>query len=330
MILRFYLEKETLDMMYEKLNYVLTIAEELNLTRAAKKLYISQPTLTLYLNRLEAELGVQLFDRSRTPIVLTDAGSFYIEKMKAIYDAEQALKNDIRMIADPKQTLVIGIGQVRGHHWLPRILPKFCELYPDVNIQIMQATEQQTAKSLRTGEIDVAIGVLPSTLSDLTIVDLMYEDLYFVAHRKFGLVPEELRAQYCAEHPYTIRPESLDQLPFIQPRVTNGLYDSYEKLVLQNHIRPSRTISVSNLNTGFMLARQGLGVQLLSGSILQMNEAQFINYEELDFCVFDSMLSTRKCVAAYATDNIKKELIQTVIQIILTDILPYSQFVTPV
>jgi hypothetical protein len=42
------------------------------------------------------------------------------------------------------------------------------------------------------------------------------------------------------------------------------------------------------------------------------------------------MLSTRKCVAAYATDNIKKELIQTVIQIILTDILPYSQFVTPV
>ena len=69
-------------MLYEKLNYVLAIAEERNLTRAAKRLFISQPTLTLYLNRLEAELGVKLFDRSKTPIGLTEAGNYYIGEMK--------------------------------------------------------------------------------------------------------------------------------------------------------------------------------------------------------------------------------------------------------
>ena len=58
-------------MLYEKWNYVLAIAEEQNLTRAAKRLFISQPALTLYLNRLEKELGVKLFDRSRTPILFT-------------------------------------------------------------------------------------------------------------------------------------------------------------------------------------------------------------------------------------------------------------------
>ena len=115
-------------MMYEKLEYVLAIAEEQNLTRAARKLYISQPTLTLYLNRLEAELGVRLFDRGRTPIRLTDAGRYYIDKMKQIYYAELALRNDLRLVADPEQTLVIGIGQVRGHHWLPKLLPGFCGL----------------------------------------------------------------------------------------------------------------------------------------------------------------------------------------------------------
>ena len=52
-------------MLYEKLDYVLAIAEEQNLTRAAKKLYISQPTLTMYLNRLEENLGVKLFDRKK-------------------------------------------------------------------------------------------------------------------------------------------------------------------------------------------------------------------------------------------------------------------------
>ena len=69
-------------MLYEKWNYVLAIAEEQNLTRAAKRLFISQPALTLYLNRLEKELGVKLFDRSRTPILLTEAGKYYVEQMK--------------------------------------------------------------------------------------------------------------------------------------------------------------------------------------------------------------------------------------------------------
>lgn len=317
-------------MMYEKLDYVLAVAEELNLTRAAKKLYISQPTLTLYLNRLETELGVRLFDRSRVPIILTEAGSYYIEKMKSIYNAEQMLKNDIRLIADPEQTLVIGIGQVRGHHWLPKILPKFCELYPDVNIQIMQSTEQQMASALHSGEIDVAFGVLPASVLDLTVVDLMYEQLYFMAHKKFHLIPDQEREHFSAEQPYLIQPESLNHLPFICPRVSNGLYDSYEKIMVQNQIRPSRTISVSNLNTGFQLARKGLGVQLLSGSILQMNEVQLAGSNELDFCILEHMAPTRKCTAAYAPGNIKKELIESVIHIILMDILPECQFVTPI
>lgn len=317
-------------MMYEKLDYVLAVAEELNLTRAAKKLYISQPTLTLYLNRLEAELGVRLFDRSKVPVRLTEAGSYYIEKMKAISNAEQILKNDIRLIAKPQQTLVIGIGQVRGHHWLPKILPRFCALYPDVNIQVLQSSEQQMAKNLRSGEIDVAFGVLPASVSDLNSADLMFEQLYFVAHKQFGLIPENERHCYSAQNPCMIEAESLNGLPFICPRVSNGLYDSYEKIMEQNQIKPSRTIAVSNLNTGFQLALEGLGVQLLSGSILQMNEARLADNSELDFCILEHMPMNRKCTAAYAPDNIKKELIETMIEIIRRKLLPQCQFITPV
>ena len=79
-------------MLYEKLDYVLAIAEEQNLTRAAKKLYISQPTLTMYLNRLEENLGVKLFDRRKTPITITPAGRRYIEKMTEISEEEQILR----------------------------------------------------------------------------------------------------------------------------------------------------------------------------------------------------------------------------------------------
>ena len=64
-------------MSLDKLDYVLALAEERNLTRAARKAFISQPTLTNYINRLEEQLGVKLFDRSVTPIEITRAGALY-------------------------------------------------------------------------------------------------------------------------------------------------------------------------------------------------------------------------------------------------------------
>ena len=64
-------------MSLDKLDYVLALAEERNLTRAACKAFISQPTLTNYINRLEEQLGVKLFDRSVTPIEITRAGALF-------------------------------------------------------------------------------------------------------------------------------------------------------------------------------------------------------------------------------------------------------------
>lgn len=81
-------------MFSDKFEYVLAVAEEQTLTRAAKRLYMSQPTLTNYLNRPEDELGVKLFDRSTTPIKTTAAGQLYIERMKKYsWKAEFCRKN---------------------------------------------------------------------------------------------------------------------------------------------------------------------------------------------------------------------------------------------
>ena len=309
-------------MLYEKWNYVLAIAEEQNLTRAAKRLFISQPALTLYLNRLEKELGVRLFDRSRTPILLTEAGKYYVEQMKKISASEQALRSEIRMIADPAKTLVISIGQVRGHHWLPLFLPAFCFIHPDVNIQVIQGREASMGQALRSGQVDVLIGSHSAALSDLEVVELSHEQLFFAAHKQFGLIPPACRSQYSIRSPYRISPERLDGLPFITSQVSNDLYSSYESIILANQIRPSRTISVSNLYTGFKLAAQGLGVQLLAGSLLQLGEEADTMEETMDFCVLEDMPQTRKCVAVYSKDNIKKQLILDVIQAIKDQVLP--------
>ena len=310
-------------MLYEKLNYIIAIAEERNLTQAAKRLYISQPTLTLYLNRLENELGVKLFDRSKSPVTLTDAGAYYLEKMKKIYASEQALRSQIHFIANPSQTLLVGIGQVRGHHWLPLFLPTFCSIHPDINVQIVQETEQQMYEDLQKQKLDVGIGVFPAS-TDIEMVEIMEETLFFAAHRKFGLIPDHLRGKHDMKNPYIVQPDQLNGLPFIIPQVSNGLYDTYETILQNNQIHPSRTISINNLSTGLLLNVKGLGVQLLSGSVVYFSHEPGVN--QLDLFLLENMPETRKCTAIYQSGNIKQKLIQDLIRTLKNEVLPWCPF----
>ena len=71
-------------MTIDQLNYLLVLAEERSFTRAAKRLYVTQPTLTAFVSKLEKELGTKLFDRSHTPVRLTPNGEFYIKKMREL------------------------------------------------------------------------------------------------------------------------------------------------------------------------------------------------------------------------------------------------------
>lgn len=310
-------------MLYEKLNYIIAIAEERNLTQAAKRLYISQPTLTLYLNRLENELGVKLFDRSKSPVTLTDAGAYYLEKMKKIYASEQALRSQIHFIANPTQTLLVGIGQVRGHHWLPLFLPTFCSIHPDINVQIVQETEQQMYEDLQKQKLDVGIGVFPAS-TDIEMVEIMEETLFFAAHRKFGLIPDHLRGKHDMKNPYIVQPDQLNGLPFIIPQVSNGLYDTYETILQNNQIHPSRTISINNLSTGLLLNVKDLGVQLLSGSVVYFSHEPGVN--QLDLFLLENMPETRKCTAIYQSGNIKQKLIQDLIRTLKNEVLPWCPF----
>lgn len=310
-------------MIYDKLNYILTVAEEQNITRAAKRLFISQPTLTQYINRLEEDLGVKIFDRSKNPIQPTEAGYTYIEEMKHIADAETRLYNRIRIAAEPYKTLVIGIGNVRGSFWMPVALPSLCERHPNINVHVINKTEMELGKALINREIDVALGVLPpSSIRGAEIVKLGNDERLFVSHAKFGIVPAHLRAEYGLDRPYQVSPECLDQMPFIIPNVGNGMYPAYESAVLQNNIHPSRIIAVNDLHMGFQLACQGLGIQLTYKQVARIHQDSGENMNPLDYFVIEHMPANEQCLVAYCSDTLKKRLISDFIKILKNEVLP--------
>ena len=313
-------------MLLDRLEYVIAVAEVQNITRAAEQLHISQPALTIYLNRLESELGVKLFDRAKNPIQLTDAGRYYLEEMKKVRAATQSIRQDLQAIADPTRTLRLGIGQVRGNHWLPIILPIFCQQHPSVNVHVMQSTESRMAELLLQDKIDLVFGALPDlTLASerqLEIVKLFPapEPLLLTAHRAYGLVPPEIRDRFDHRRPYTIDPKSLEGLPFIVPEVSNGLYDPLHTIMSSHSLHPSRTITVTNMTTGLQLAIRGLGVQLIYS--VGPRFAALPDMDRLDFFVLNPMPVGHPCVAAYRPNNVKTEGIQSMIRIVQDKILP--------
>ena len=111
-------------MNFRQLEYVITIYREGTLTKAAEKLFISQPALTQQLQKLEKEIGTQLFDRTTTPLTPTYAGKYYLDIMeKILYENQQALSwlEDIDSLNRGK--IVLGISDIRSLQFLPVLLP---------------------------------------------------------------------------------------------------------------------------------------------------------------------------------------------------------------
>jgi len=102
---------------FHQLEYVMAIAEEKSFSKAAKKLYISQPSLSQYIMRLEEQIGIKIFDRTTNPLILTFAGEKYLEAAKNILILNNQLKRVLVDIADSKKgRLTIGIPVSRNRN----------------------------------------------------------------------------------------------------------------------------------------------------------------------------------------------------------------------
>jgi LysR family transcriptional regulator, benzoate and cis,cis-muconate-responsive activator of ben and cat genes len=139
------------------LKYFVAVAEELNFSRAALRLYISQPTLSRQIKDLEDELSVVLFLRQSDGLMLTEAGNFFLEQAKDIlhrsHVAVQTLKANYTNTHEP---LVIGYIPTILQTFLGQTLNRFGQAYPEVAVRFQEMPPSEQVKALRNGSIDIA------------------------------------------------------------------------------------------------------------------------------------------------------------------------------
>ena len=163
----------------QHLKYLLTLAEELNFSKAAQKLFITQPSLSQYVRNLEAQLNVPLFDRSTAPIRLTPAGRIYIDAARRIQAIHAELDNQLADLHNLDiGELRIGTTPFRASCLLPKSIGAFRQKHPGVNIRIVEEKETELESLLADGHLDLCILAGPLNESLFHSEPLAEETLY--------------------------------------------------------------------------------------------------------------------------------------------------------
>lgn len=235
------------------LRYFLVVAREENLTRAAKLLHITQPTLSRQIMQLEEEFGVKLFRRSNHSIILTPEGLFLRRRAQEMVDLADKTAQEL---TTPEETIAgeisIGCGETQNVTFMTAIMKAFQEQYPDVYFSVYTGIADDIKERIEKGLLDFGVVIEPVDISKYQFMPLPYKDYWVALLRK-----DDALAAKAA-----IRPADLVKRPLIlasRASVRNLLDQWFGDYV--KDIRPAAYMNLSAYNKNILVA-QGMGIAL--------------------------------------------------------------------
>lgn len=246
-------------------DYFLTIVKERSISKAAERLYLSQPYLSQYLSKLEASLGVVLLDRSHSPLRLTPAGELFHAYLERQSFLDRQLVSDLRDLQNKKRPLLhIGVSPWRGSTLLPDILPLFEEQYPDVQVVLHEAPVPELGELAAANVIDFCVMQPPNDLAELTYEPVMQEHIFLVGHRDHPLL-QELDSTYDNPKPFPdLRLLEHERVVMLPPdwRLSKLLYNTFSV----HSVEPHNILVTTNTTTAINLAAEKMGFAFLQES----------------------------------------------------------------
>lgn len=257
------------------LEYFLVAAEELNFTKAAKRLYISQQALSNHIAKLEEYYGVSLFDRG-TPLTLTSAGRVLCDSATQVLDTMDDCGRKLQDIKDFRSgRLAVGIPVTRATIMLPSLCSAFHQIFPRLHLEILEySTTDQMEKALRDGEMDLAIGYTPEDIANIVSVPLYMERYILLAPNQLldGYFPtgqlEKMRR----------RPQSIEKFAacsFVAQSETTMGGRIFRQLCAEAKFTPQIVLSTQNILTEINLCVAGLGCCTVPSSFFPQSEGVY-------------------------------------------------------
>ena len=176
-------------MYFKNYEYFLMIAEEGSISKAADKLYLTQPSLSKYLKRLEENLGVELFSRDRYPLALTQAGIIYKRYVEEIRAKERQLQQEFSEFREGLfGHVTLALTEWRSSVMLPALFPYFRERFPHITLSVKEGSHQQMLYWLEHGQADLALMHYPNDYQDLELDFLAQENVIMAVNQNDPLL----------------------------------------------------------------------------------------------------------------------------------------------
>jgi LysR family hydrogen peroxide-inducible transcriptional activator len=184
---------------FTQLEYITAVATHRHFAKAAEHCFVTQPTLSMQIHKLEKELSVKIFDRSKQPVVATEAGKVIIEQARKILSERNVLKDQIQSFnGELSGELRLGIIPTLAPYLLPLFINGFTKKYPLVKLFVNEITTDELISRLREGRIDAGILVTPLNENGIKEQPLFYEELMAYvsrkneAYRKTYVLPQDI------------------------------------------------------------------------------------------------------------------------------------------
>lgn len=236
-----------------QLEYFQMVSRLNNITRAAERLHVSQPNITVAIQKLENELGTPLFDRTQKQLALTPEGQLFLRRVD---HALRELKDAVIEIGDYKQMqkgrIQLGIPPMIGSYLFPRIFYGFQKLHPKLELSIVEEGSLAIHDKLDLGELDIGIVILANAPSSLNVLPLARHQILVC------LPPDHPLAEKTAIDIRDLRDEPLILLK----------EDSYHRRIIlsefdRHQFTPHIRLSSNQLNTIKSLVANGMGISFL-------------------------------------------------------------------
>lgn len=268
----------------QQAQYILTIAEERSISRAAQKLFVTQSSLSQSVKHIERQLGVTLFDRSVSPIALTAAGKIYVDYAKQFQALETELENALAdCAAIRKGTLKIGASPFRIHCMLAQSVAEFHREYAGIDMTLRGGVWNDLQEALQKNELDLVIGTGSCDAVRIQSEPLSDERLYLAAAPGHPLLSSCKATVLSADdirHPdwklMTAQCITWEEIAAEQILVPQDPEFGRSLLygIWGNDADNAQIMRVDSLETAFSFVMGGMGLALLPDSLIRFGNYQ--------------------------------------------------------
>lgn len=279
--------------------YLSAILSVGSISKAAQTLGISQPSLSQFVQRIEKDLGAEVFDRSTRPLTLTESGRIFFEAEKRVAEIREDCRRAVEDInGGGRGRVVIGASEYREMFFLTEVLPVFSAAHPGIEIALEEGTTRELEDFVWTGKTDVSLVISPLAQPGLEAVEIYEERLLLAVNdrsplieKALALCPEERCGDEFPPFPFRL----LADEPFLVVREGQQIHDLYLSLIAKTGATPKIVLESESLTAALALAGAGLGATIVTETLARRSAAA----KRVRFFSIEPAVPVRKVVAAY-------------------------------